>query len=299
MALPTIEQLRRSGFLLRLIGRKWAKDLLAGLQLPIATVPHDMRPTTRILRTLGIGRCLLLTNSLSSALAMRMAGVKSLGYRGDWRRVLLSSHTAKLSGCHEVESFWHLGRCAVAAWGHADANWPDAPPTLIQLPTTNADRASAAKALAHARINGPYIVCCPMAVGNASGRSKRWPMFADFCRVLSARGAKLVICPGPGEETECESFSRDANILPGLSLGVYAAVLAGAELVVANDSGPMHMAAAVGTPVIGVFGFGDPQRTRPWGGQFVGGIDGWPSLDTVLAVVEQTIYERRLPARAA
>jgi len=48
----------------------------------------------------------------------------------------------------------------------------------------------------------------------------------------------------------------------------------------------MHLAAAVDAPVRGIFGVGDPGRTAPWGGSFIGSQRGWPDLDAVLARLE-------------
>jgi heptosyltransferase II len=64
-------------------------------------------------------------------------------------------------------------------------------------------------------------------------------------------------------------------------------VMRGASLVVANDSGPMHLAAAVDAPVLGIFGNGEPGRTHPWGstGRWVGSPGRWPSLEAVLQAV--------------
>jgi heptosyltransferase-2 len=142
-----------------------------------------------------------------------------------------------------------------------------------------------------------------MAVGSANGQSKRWPHFERLCQKLSSQGHTIVICPGPGEESDAEAFQNHASILPGISIGVYAAIIAGADATIANDSGPMHIAAALGTPVLGIFGTSDPARTRPWGGQYVGGSDGWPDLSTVQAALDAMIDSRdqktfRLPMAA-
>jgi heptosyltransferase-2 len=102
-----------------------------------------------------------------------------------------------------------------------------------------------------------------------------------------------VVCPGPGEEAACAAQVPAAQPLPGLGLGAYAAVLAGARVVVANDSGPMHLAAAVDAPVVGVFGVSDPARTRPWSPQAeaVGAPPRWPALDAVWQAMRR--WERR------
>jgi heptosyltransferase-2 len=80
-----------------------------------------------------------------------------------------------------------------------------------------------------------------------------------------------------------------AILLPGLGLGAYAAMCRLTGLTVANDSGPMHLAAAVDAPVIGIFGPSSPKRTRPWGSRssWLGGDGAWPDLATVMARIER------------
>src|SRR5262249_15347648 len=99
----------------------------------------------------------------------------------------------------------------------------------------------------------------------------------------------VVICPGPDEVDRCQSYAEHAIVLPGIPLGVYAALMARAQAVVANDSGPMHMASAVGAPVLGIFGVGDPARTAPWGGHFIGGVGSWPTLYGALSAYESLL----------
>ena len=89
------------------------------------------------------------------------------------------------------------------------------------------------------------------------------------------------VCPGSNEYL---CLPDGVITLSGLSLIEYAAVLASAEQVVANDSGPMHLASAVGASVLGVFGVTDPQRTSPLGGDVVGDQTAWPTVASVLAL---------------
>ena len=217
-----------------------------------------------------------------------VAGIRAIGYKADCRSALLHTSLIKIPARHEVEYYWRLGQAVAAVWGSVTTNWPDAPPRRVELPMTSEHRLKALRTLSHADIKGPYIVCCPMAAGTTFGQSKEWPHFVELCRELANAGKQVVICPGPGEESRCKRFEQCAMILSGLSLGAYAAVMAGAETVVANDSGPMHLAAAVNAPVLGIFGHGDPGRTRPWGGRYLGGYGHWPSVEAVLAATIQS-----------
>jgi lipopolysaccharide heptosyltransferase II len=295
MALPTIAQLQLAGFDLHLVGRPWAQDLLAGLGLPFMALPKRLTAATWRLRTLPAEYGLLFTNSLSSAMSMRFAGIRAIGYKSDCRNALLHTALVKIPARHEVEYFWRLGQAVAAVWGSVANSWPDVPPRHIELQQTMEHRLNALRILSHAGIRGQYFVCCPMAAGTTLGQSKEWPLFADLCAHLSSAGKQIIICPGPGEESRCQGFKSHATVLSGLSLGAYSAVMAGAEMVIANDSGPMHLAAAVGAPVLGVFGNGDPGRTRPWGGRYLGGYGNWPSVEAVLAATIQSTESKTAP----
>ncbi|MEI7447360.1 MAG: glycosyltransferase family 9 protein, partial [Burkholderiales bacterium] len=156
-------------------------------------------------------------------------------------------------------------------------------------------RTAARAALEAAGLAGTrFAIVAPLAAGTAGGRPKTWPGFADLEAGLRAAGLATVVCPGPGEDAAARAAVPAAVVLPGLGLGAYAALCADAAVTVANDSGPMHLAAAVDAPVIGVFGPSDPARTHPWGPRaaWLGGGD-WP---TVPAVVDAALARIRAGA---
>jgi len=295
MALPALHALEERGVALRVVGRGWAADLLAGQGWPATALPATVRDAARVLRAEGVRRGLLLTNSLSSAIAFRLGGVSALGYRNEGRSLLLGRALSRPAPCHEVEVFWWLAREA-ATWLSLPA-LPDAPPERLGLRLAASHEAAAQTALdaamsghAAATARG-FVVIAPLAAGATRGMSKAWPGFADLSRALAARGVPTVCCPGPGEEGATREAAPAALQLGGLGLGAYAALCRRARLTVANDSGPMHLAAAVGAPVLGIFGPGDPARTRPWGpgARWLGGNGRWPDLNEVESAVEGLI----------
>lgn len=282
MALPALTALAERGVELHLIGKGWAGNLLEGHGWPVTKPPPGLWPAARAVRALGIPRGLLFTNSFGSALQFRLGGVRAVGYRREWRTPLLGRGVPKPAGGHEVAAFWRLAQ-EVAAW-LALPPLPAEPPASLGLRSSEPAREAARLALEKAGVHSPYVLLCPMAAGTIGGKSKLWPSFALLSRLVQERGLPVVACPGPGEEVACGEALPGARLLPGLGLGAYAAVCAGAIVTVANDSGPMHLAAAVDAPVVGVFGVSGPERTRPWSvhGATVGGADGWPSAAEVI-----------------
>lgn len=97
--------------------------------------------------------------------------------------------------------------------------------------------------------------------------TKRWPVesFAALVEPLRERhGLETVIAGGPGDAELGERITGATNLAGKTSLRQLVALLERAALVVANDSGPMHIAAALGRPLVTPFGPTDPARTGPY-----------------------------------
>ncbi|MBI4875696.1 MAG: glycosyltransferase family 9 protein [Acidobacteria bacterium] len=106
----------------------------------------------------------------------------------------------------------------------------------------------------------PYAVLHPLA----SAPGKAWPaerFLAVARRLNEARGLEPVFIAGPGEDLDAFAAYRG---LAGAPLAEVKSLLAGAALFIGNDSGPAHMAAAFGIPVIVFYGPSDPVVWAPW-----------------------------------
>ena len=92
------------------------------------------------------------------------------------------------------------------------------------------------------------------------------------------------MCPPPLEMIAAKRAAPSAMMLPPLDLGSFAALSQLASLVVCNDSGVAHVAAAVGATQITLFGVTNPNRTRPWTPASInlGSQDHWPTIDEVV-----------------
>jgi ADP-heptose:LPS heptosyltransferase len=115
-----------------------------------------------------------------------------------------------------------------------------------------------------------------VGVHPCGGRAiKQWDlgaMAAAAARVAASLGATIVITGGPGEESLATDLrNRLPTDLPVIDLAgqvglaTLAGVLARLDVFLSADTGPMHLAAAVGTPTVGIFGPSDPRRWGPLG----------------------------------
>ncbi len=300
LGVPTLRRLDAAGFTPWLVGRRWAADLLRGEGWRVEPLPAGARDRVALLRRLarearaadpGFARqrlqAVCLPYSFGSALEFRLAGLRTLGHAWEGRRLLLAQAVARDRSRHELEVYWALGD---AVLGRA------APlPERIGL-RVHPDDAAAADALlaAHGVAPAPIVVC-PFAGGTYRGQEKTWPAFADFvARVLPRFGRPVLVCPGPGEEAIARARFASATCVAGVGLGVYAALLQRAALMVSNDTGPGHLAAAVGCPTVAVFGPGDAVLWRPWGPTVtvVQAAPGWPDVDAVTAAAARMLGRR-------
>jgi lipopolysaccharide heptosyltransferase II len=113
----------------------------------------------------------------------------------------------------------------------------------------------------------PYLVVHP----GASAPSRRWPpeRFGAAAGQLARATGRSVVFTGSAEEQPLVDAARAACRTPSwsfagrLELGAFAALIAGADVLVTNNSGPVHIAAALGTPVVDCYALTNPQHT-PW-----------------------------------
>lgn len=163
--------------------------------------------------------------------------------------------------------------------GRKAAAWSD--PGLPPFPGAAA-RARVLLANAGIAEDTPYVVLHPGT--SAFGAFKRWPpeRFADLAAALAARGERVVVTAPPGEEALArEVVARSggaAAVVETPGLDVLGEVIRGARRLVGADTGPLHLAALAGTPLVGLFGPKDPATYGPWGRRADGRIGLLPVL---------------------
>ncbi|NRF67927.1 glycosyltransferase family 9 protein [Aquincola sp. S2] len=307
LGVPALRQLQSHGYELQLVGERWAAPLLAGEAWSVHARPKPLKERVAQLRRLhddavardaGFDRRengLVLPTSFSSALEMRLAGLKAVGYRQEARGLLLARSEPLRYGGHALTSYWELA-CRFLRTSAA-------PPPAIDLATRPSDQQRADEVLARAQVRPGFIVICPFAGGLFEDQQKTWPAFAQFSHALLRCGHEVVACPGPGEDQIITTQFPGVKLLAGVDLAAYGGLLRRAALVVSNDTGPAHLAAAVGAPVLSVLGPTKPEQWAPWGPtvQIVRRWPEWPAVDEVIerAQAQLAAGERPLPEAAA
>ena len=293
MALPAIRALQDAGCSCVLLGRAWGESLFAGLQLPYRVLDNRVLADSARLRSLVRAtrddvRGLIFPNSFGSALAFALAGVRSAGLATRGRGVLLRWASAEPAPCHEVERFHAAAAAALRAW---DRPAPDAPSALLGLRPASAQRSQARAVLEAQRIARRYALLAPVATGLHHGQAKHWAHFPALVPALRERALQPVAAPPAHEAAAVRAALPEAILLPPVELGVYAALARYASLVIANDSGSSHVAAAVGARQVTIFGVTDRARTAPWSPRAVcvGDNGAWPSVDDVVAAIDRAL----------
>lgn len=296
MTLPALRLAEQAGFAPTLVGRGWAKALFAGHDWPFVAIDGRLARDVRTLRqalakAAQPAHAITFPKSFSSALLFRLLGLRTAGHAVRGRGWLLDVTEPGEGRGHEVERFFALARTALQSWGRPVA--AAEPPAELGLRLASRHLDAARAALATAGVTSRYALLAPIATGLHHGRSKQWPNFARLPEPLAQRGIVSVAAPPPAEVEATRAVLPGAVMLAPVDLGTLAALASMSAVVIANDSGVSHVAAAVGARQVTIFGATDVDRTRPWSprARVVGAPDRWPDFDAVLAAVDAALLE--------
>ena len=219
-----------------------------------------MNTTISAVKEYGFDTAYILPNSFRSALIPAMAGIRHrVGLKGDHRFLMLTK-VIQLIGGHQSNEYYPI----VA---------PESAERVKELPKLQVPETAFQTLDEKFTDLGSYAVLMP---GAARGASKMWPLdhFEKLARMLlDQTELNLVFAGGGGDASACEDLvstlgDRAMSVAGKTSLQEWAALLKDAKLAVANDSGGMHLAAAVGVPVVGIYGITDPEKTGPLAKRF-------------------------------
>lgn len=270
MAVPTLRALRRdrADARIALVG-PWA-TMLAGQSLADILVPYPRSWTGRLarwdeVRALGAAVAVLLPNSFEAALAARYWGAaRRIGFAADGRGHWLTDAIAlPAPRGHQIDEYARL----VEPLGiHVD----DAIPRLSPPDPESTERATVRELWREVGLAGAGAPVVGIHIGAAYGRSKLWPAerIAELCRLAAERGEIPVLL---GAAEDGETAARIARATGARSLvgrdrpELLSALLVEVAALVCGDTGVGHLAAALGTPVVTLFGPTDPALSAPRG----------------------------------
>lgn len=268
MSLPLVGRLAASGVGVSVLASAYTARVYQGLGPvdELVVLPKSVWERARAIRALGIDGGVLLAPSFSSALTLFLSGVRiRVGYANDGRRALLSDPppSRNLRDEHVADNYARLGGRLVERFGLAFEE--SACPSLRVF---DQERQSIRRRLdASGEVGAEYVVMVP---GATYGPTKSWP--ADKYQELAGRlseNVPVVLAGGPKERELCESVRGNAgsvvNLAGDTTLGELFALVEGARVVVANDSGVPHVAGSLGVPTVVIFGSTSPTWTQPLG----------------------------------
>lgn len=251
----------------------WSLPLLArmpevgrGIAMPLGHGEFGLgvrRALGHSLREAGYAQAIVLPGSLKSALVPWFAGIpQRTGFRGEMRYGLINDMRPlpRTRLPLTVQRFVALGLAA----GGADANAPAVPQPRLQTSPSNLWRVLDALRLDAAR---PAVAMMP---GAEYGPAKQWPLahFASLAADCVARGEQVWVLGSARDAAAGEQIARTAgpgvhNLCGRTELADAVDLIGAASAAVSNDSGLMHVAAAVDTPVVAIYGSSTPQHTPP------------------------------------
>ncbi len=306
---PAVASLRArlAGAEVDFLGAPVAAPVLAGLGLRrVHTVPrwrlasplHAFRLFRALRReryeaTIHLG---LSGHSMGALLTALSGAQHRIGCPGGHANALFTSVVERPRARHRVD--------AILEYAGSLGAKPQGERTLVLSPE---ERQAARRRLAEAfgptaeRVVGIFV-------GARARKGKRWPLssFRALAEELRSRGLALAVFLGPEERRHAAEIRRelgDALYVENEELRRVAALLACCHAVVTPDSGPMHLAIAVGAPTVAIFCDSDPAKwgPRPPGGEAVLDRDG-RNVEAVLAAVLRRLAapapQREAPARS-
>ena len=273
MAQPMFARLhaRFPGLQLDALAPRWVAPVLQRMgeiseivDSPFGHGQLSLKPRWRLARPLAARNydaVYVLPNSLKSALVPFMAGIpRRIGFIGESRYGLINvRHTLDKAALPlMVERFAQLAEAPGAAL-----------PKPIFYPKIRSTAADQLKTLTELGLERParIVAFCP---GAEYGPAKRWPAahFASLAKSLAERGYAIWLFGSPKDHAVAEEISQLApglcrNLCGATSLGQAVDLLAMTDLVVCNDSGLMHVAAALDRPLVTLYGSSSPSFTPP------------------------------------
>ncbi len=283
MSIPALRELRRifPDAQITLHTRSWADGLFrdASFLDEIVTFDKhrwkikDVYDNSQFLRDDGYDLAVLMPNSFESALTSFLTRIpRRIGYNKDVRGLLLTDPIAVpewKNRKHEI--FYYLNLVAeterrILGRDTVSQSIPD-----MSLEISDYRKAEVREKLAGFGIN-PEKMTIALGVGSTNSLAKRWPAerYAKLNDLLQLNLGVNVILMGSKDETDVSENVKNLSAKPSINLtgktdlAEAVAILSVVDLLISNDMGLAHVAPAVGTQTIAIFGPTNPETTRPF-----------------------------------
>jgi heptosyltransferase-2 len=270
----------RGHTVVRVLNRRWPNRPVDLLATPLCAPLVDYMPGVRAkivvdlprsrlavakqralaadLRGRGYGTALVLPRTWKAAIAPALAGIpERVGFFGEARFGLINRLR-----WNEKSLPRFIDKNAALALPDGAPLPPEWPVPQLRVPVEEASRWRQANGLG----SGPAVALAPGSVG----ASKRWTYYPEAARLLAERGLDVWVIGGPGEKVLAQEIvaagGQRVRDLTGTDLRNGILAMAAASVAISNDSGLMHIAAAIGTPTMGIFGPTSPYHWAPLNG---------------------------------
>jgi heptosyltransferase-2 len=281
MTIPALRELRQlfPHAHITLATRPWAQELFAEAEFLDDVLVYDRRGLGSVVaqvrkwRASNFDLAVLFQNAFEAALIPALARVPfRIGYATE-RRSFLLTHALPLpewrSSKHEVFYYLHIVAALERIVSGKERSVDDYQPD-IGMRLSNQRRSAGAELLASHGVNRdhPIVALCP---GSINSRAKRWPAerFAVLADSLIKAGVQVVLIGSAGElkvskEVVAQMHYQPIVLTGSTTLSEAVEILDTADLLITNDTGPAHIAAALGRPTLVIFGPTNPVTTQPF-----------------------------------
>ena len=279
MTVPALRELRQlfPTAHITLATRSWAKGLFEGSDFLDDILISDQRGPLSVFQQAkqwargNFDLALIFPNSFASALVPALARIPfRVGYDTESRGMLLTSPVPLpewRSSRHEV--FYYLNIVQSLGRDLPGSDFERAPDASLSISSQREEQGKRLLASAGVDSGAAVVAICP---GSINSRAKRWPAerFAALGDRLIADAGATVVLIGSNAELEVSQnvaklMKHEPKMLTGkTSLAELVEVLSGIDLLITNDTGPAHIAAALGRKTIVIFGPTNPLTTRPF-----------------------------------
>ena len=275
MAYPMLLALEKFKFNVVCVGHPWAEVLFEAIGFDVVS-SHKIKKTRWLYNFCKDGdfdKAIVCPKTFSATFPIRLSGISTAGYHflSDYRITYRKS-------VHTVENYFDLAK-------HFLPREVSAKDFTDKVPLAKS-KLDSARQIIDGVIGLDYIVICPYATNLHKGQNKEWPFWREFCKRIN--DFKVVALVAPQDLNRCKNEFPESVLVLSEDLPIAGAVMREAKMVLANDSGAMHLASFFGANVLGLFGVTNIEKTRPWDGDYLIGATGnFPGVGDVIAEIDK------------